>query len=205
MKLVLASHNKNKVKEIKYLLDDFKIDVLSAGDLNLSEPDETGKTFEENALLKAKAGGLESGIICLADDSGFEVEAIENKPSIYSARWAVGGDYSKAFERIKLLLNEANSKLLSKGKPANNNAKFISVLCLYNPINDTNKFFRGEIEGEVVFPPRGENGFAYDTVFIPNGYNKTFAELSFEEKNSIAHRYIALQKLKAYFKESNIG
>lgn len=205
MKLLLATHNKNKVKELKYLLENFKIEISSAEEFNLSEPIEDGNTFEENALIKAKQGAIESNVLCLADDSGFEVEAIDGQPSIYSARWAVNGDYTKAFETIKVLLDTANEKLQKLGLPINNKAKFISVLCLYNPANGDYNFFRGEIEGEVVFPPRGNNGFAYDRIFVPNGYNKTFAELSFEEKNSIAHRYIALQKLKTYFKENNIG
>lgn len=205
MKLLLATHNKNKVKELKYLLENCNIKVLSAEDFNLSEPIEDGKTFEENALIKAKAGASESGVLCLADDSGFEVEAIDNQPSIYSARWAVSGDYTKAFETIKLLLDDANHKLQKLNLPENNKAKFISVLCLYNPLDNSYEFFRGEVEGEVVFPSRGNNGFAYDTIFVPNGYNKTFAEMEFEEKNSIAHRYKALQKLKSYFKENGIG
>lgn len=205
MQLLLATHNKNKIKELRYLFKNFDIDIFSAEDFNLSEPEENGKTFEENALIKAKSAALESGTLCVADDSGFEVEAIGGQPSIYSARWAVGGDYSVAFETIKKLLESANEKLQQSGKSINNKAKFISVLCLYNPFDHSHKFFRGEIEGEVVFPPRGNNGFAYDTIFVPNGHDKTFAELSFEEKNSIAHRYIALQKLKTYFKENNIG
>ncbi len=204
MKLLLASYNKNKLKELIYLLEDTEVELFSSEDFSLSEPIETGKTFEENALIKAKKACIESGILSLADDSGFEVNAIGGQPSVYSARWAYKGDYTKAFERIKGLLDHANEKLNEMGLPSNNKAKFITVLCLYNPLDNSHKFFRGEIDGEVVFPPRGENGFAYDSIFIPNGYKKTFAEISFEEKNLIAHRNIALQKFKTYFEETNL-
>ncbi|MDR0484949.1 MAG: RdgB/HAM1 family non-canonical purine NTP pyrophosphatase [Alphaproteobacteria bacterium] len=202
MKLLFASHNKNKLKELKYLLEDFKIEIFSSSDFNLEEPIEDGLSFEDNALIKARQSAQQTGLLSLSDDSGFEVEAIDNQPSIYSARWAIDGNYEVAFNRIQKLLSEANDKLKQQGLESNNKARFVSVLCLYNPETNTHNFFRGEIEGSVVFPPAGNNGFAYDSIFIPQGYDKTFAELSFEEKNTIAHRYRALQKLKAYFKET---
>ncbi|MDR2007717.1 MAG: RdgB/HAM1 family non-canonical purine NTP pyrophosphatase [Alphaproteobacteria bacterium] len=191
MKLLLASHNKNKLVELKYLLGEFNMEIVSSADFNLSEPVEDGDTFEANALIKAKQSAEQTGLLSLSDDSGFAVEAIGGQPGVYSARWAVDGNYSVAFERIQKLLAEANTPTRA--------AKFVSVLCLYNPTDKSHKFFRGEVLGEVVFPPRGNNGFAYDTVFIPLGHNKTFAEMSFEEKNSMSHRNLALAKLKEYF------
>lgn len=205
MKLLLATHNKNKIKELDYLLEGLDFDIVSSVEANLSEPEEDGKTFEENALIKAKQACTESGLLSLADDSGFEVEGIGGQPSIYSARWAHKGDFSKAFDTIKILLDGANDKLQQQGLPANYNSRFVCVLCLYNPVDSSYKFFRGEVYGSIVFPPRGDNGFAYDTIFIPKGYDKTFAEMTFEEKSSIAHRNIALQKLKDYLKENNFA
>ncbi|MCL2566997.1 MAG: RdgB/HAM1 family non-canonical purine NTP pyrophosphatase [Alphaproteobacteria bacterium] len=196
MKLLLASHNKNKLTEIKYLLAEFNIEILSSSDFNLSEPIEDGDSFEANALIKAKQSAEQTGLLALADDSGFAVEAIGGKPGIYSARWAADGNYEIAFSQIQKLLSEANAKLSAP----NNAAKFVSVLCLYNPVDNTHKFFRGEINGEVVFPPRGKNGFAYDSIFIPLEHNKTFAEMAFEQKNGISHRNLALQQLKDYLK-----
>ncbi len=201
MKIVLASHNKNKLQELRFLIKNMPIEVLSSQDFSLVEPEESGNSFAENALIKAQYTAQQTGLIALSDDSGLEVYSLNNQPGIFSARWAVDSNYDVAIARIKKELD-----LKYKDINFDTKARFVCVLCIYFP-NDIlslgikkghYSFLQGEVEGILVFPPRGNNGFAYDTIFQPQGFDKTFAEMSFIEKNSLGHRYLAFQKLKEY-------
>lgn len=182
-KLVIASHNAGKVAEIAEMIAPLAIHAISAGGANVSEPEETGATFEENAILKAEHCMHATGLASLADDSGLVVPAIGGAPGIYSARWA-GPDknFNAAFDRIRSELGN---------KPAD--AYFICVLALCLPDGTTNTF-EGRIEGSLVFPPRGDNGFGYDPIFIPEGHTVTFGEFEPNEKNRISHRARAFTK-----------
>ncbi|MBO6758056.1 MAG: RdgB/HAM1 family non-canonical purine NTP pyrophosphatase [Roseibium sp.] len=194
-RLVVASHNKGKVREIIELLEPYGFDVVSAGELNLPEPEETGTTFEANAELKAVAAAKASGHPALADDSGFCVAALDGAPGIYSARWA-GPDKDFA-----MAMRNVEEKLQEKGAvdPAARRGGFVAVLCLAWPDGHT-EVFRGEVEGEIVWPPRGEKGFGYDPMFRPDGHERTFGEMEPEEKHgwsrtqpALSHRARAFQ------------
>lgn len=190
--LLIASKNEGKVVEIKELLSDFNVEVLSAVDVDAEEPEETGETFIENAELKARYYGEKTGLPALADDSGLAVEALGGMPGIYSARWAgPNKDFKSAMKRIKTEL----------GKTDNKKAKFVCALSLYNPKTKEIYSFEGVVEGNLTFPPKGSKGFGYDPIFIPNGYNKTFAEISHEDKQRVSHRARAFEKfIKECFK-----
>ncbi|WP_428648834.1 RdgB/HAM1 family non-canonical purine NTP pyrophosphatase [Roseibium sp.] len=177
-KLVVASHNKGKIREINELLEPFGFEVVSAGDLDLPEPEETGVTFEENAALKAHAAAKASGYPSLADDSGFCVAALDGDPGVYSARWA-GPDKDFA-----MAMRTVEEKLQSKGAtdPEQRRSSFVAVLCLAWP-DGHEEVFRGEVEGQVVWPPRGSQGFGYDPIFLPDGKDRTFGEMTSEEKH----------------------
>jgi XTP/dITP diphosphohydrolase len=181
--LVIASHNAGKVVEIAEMIAPLNISAVSASEANVSEPEETGVTFEENAILKAEHCMHATGLASLADDSGLVVPAIGGAPGIYSARWAgPNKNFDVAFDRIR---NELGSK------PAD--AYFICVLALCLP-DGTTTSFEGRIDGTLVFPPRGNNGFGYDPIFIPEGYKVTFGEFDPNEKNRISHRARAFTK-----------
>ena len=184
-RLVVASHNKGKVTEIADLLSPFNLDIVSAAELALPEPEETGKTFVANAVLKAEAAVQGSGLPCLADDSGLAVEALDGDPGIYSARWA---GPNRDFNMAMALGNE---KL---GENSNRRAYFISVLSLAWPDGHVENF-EGRIYGTMVWPPRGAGGFGYDPTFLPDGYEQTFGEIPYDEKQKISHRAVAFQKL----------
>ena len=196
--LVVASHNKGKIAEINELLNPFGFDIQSASDLNLPEPEETGLTFEENAKIKALASTQATNLPSLADDSGFCVDALNGDPGIYSARWSgPNRDFSLAMERVEEELQSV--KALT---PNQRGAKFVAVLCLAWPDQHT-EIFRGEIQGLVVHPPRGNKGFGYDPIFQPHGYSMTFGEMdsqkkhgwSLEQPNSaLSHRARAFEK-----------
>ena len=190
-KIVIASHNKGKVREIGELLAPLGMSVVSAAELNIDEPEETGETFAENAILKAYNTSDKTGLAALADDSGLAVVALGGSPGIYSARWAgEEKDFSVAFARIE-------KELADKGVDANGCAAyFICSLCLSIPGEDP-QIFEGRIDGTLTFPPRGENGFGFDQVVLPNGHNKTFAEMTLKEKNAISHRGQAIKKILA--------
>ena len=177
-RLLVASHNKGKIREINELLAPYGFDVVSAQDLKLPEPEETGTTFEANAELKAVAAAKASGLPSLADDSGFCVAALDGDPGIYSARWA---GPEKDFAMAMRIIEE---KLQQKGatSDADRRGTFVAVLCLAWPDGET-VFFRGEVEGQVVWPPRGELGFGYDPVFMPDGHTRTFGEMTSAEKH----------------------
>jgi XTP/dITP diphosphohydrolase len=185
-KLLIASGNAGKVMEIRELLSEFNIQIVPASDFNIAEPEETGKTFIENAELKAKYYGDITGLPALADDSGLCVDALGGEPGIYSARWA-GADknFNDAMDRIK--------KELDGNK--NNKAKFVCALSLYWPKLSHMESVEGSVNGALTFPARGKCGFGYDPIFIPVGYDKTFAEIHGEEKQKISHRADAFDKL----------
>jgi XTP/dITP diphosphohydrolase len=185
-KLVIASHNPGKVVEITALLAPFQVQVLGAAELGLAEPEETGKTFEANAALKAHAAAKTTGLAALADDSGLVVPELGGAPGIFSARWAgPTKDFSIAMARVHRELGDQNRS-----------ASFVSVLALVWPDGEE-ALFRGEIEGRLTWPPRGDNGFGYDPMFVPEGYSQTFGELPSETKYAIDHRSRAFAKLVA--------
>lgn len=186
-KLIIASHNAGKVREIAVLVQPLGIAVLSASEMNVSEPEETGKTFADNAIIKSENAMKATGLPSLADDSGLVVPALGGDPGIYSARWAgPDKDFSVAFERIRTELGD---------KPAD--AHFVCALALSLPDKEP-VVFEGKVFGNLTFPPRGEKGFGYDPIFIPNGYKQSFAELDAKIKNEISHRAEAFHKFIAY-------
>lgn len=194
-RLVVASHNQGKIREINELLAPYGFDVVSAGDLDLPEPEETGTTFEANAELKAVASATASGLPALADDSGFCVAALNGDPGIYSARWAgPDKDFAMAMRNIEEKLQQ-----LGATTPDQRRGSFVAVLCLAWP-DGHREFFRGEVEGQIVWPPRGDKGFGYDPVFQPDGHEKTFGEMSSDQKHgwsrttpALSHRARAFQ------------
>ncbi len=188
--LVIASHNQGKVREIRALLAPFGIEPVSAGDLGLPEPEETGTTFAENALIKARASAEGSGIVALADDSGLCVDALGGEPGVHTADWAEtphGRDWELAMRKVE-------DRLEALGSDVDRSARFVCTLALCWPDGET-ALFEGRISGHLTWPPRGELGFGYDPVFVPEGHDQTFAELEPEEKHAISHRAEAFKKL----------
>lgn len=182
--LVIASHNKGKLKEIGELLAPYDIKCISAGDLNLDEPEETGTTFVANAELKAVAAAKASGHKALADDSGFAVKALGGDPGIYSARWAgPEKDFNLAMQKVHDKLEAHDDKA----------AAFICVLSLCDPLGNVVSF-EGRVDGHMVWPPRGDKGFGYDPVFVAEGHTETFAEIEPQDKHAISHRADAFAK-----------
>lgn len=176
-KLVIASHNQGKLREIADLLRPYNVGIVSAGDLGLPEPEETGLTFAENAILKARAATA-TGLPALADDSGLVVPALGGEPGIHSARWAgPDRDFRRAMEKVEAALVNI----------ADRHAYFICTLCLAKP-DGTVLTFEGRVEGQLVWPPRGAHGFGYDPMFQPEGYDLTFGEMDPTEKHRISHR-----------------
>ncbi|MBP3546715.1 MAG: RdgB/HAM1 family non-canonical purine NTP pyrophosphatase [Alphaproteobacteria bacterium] len=185
-KLVVASHNAGKIAEIKTLLAPLKIEVQSAADLRLGDVEETGTTFEENAKLKAEALCMMCGLPCLADDSGLCVDALDGRPGVYSARYAPNRDFN---EGMKMLLKEMEESGKSTRK-----AHFSCCMALAYP-NEKTMIFEGRVDGNISETPSGNGGFGYDPIFIPEGFDKTFAELGEDIKNQMSHRSRALEKL----------
>ena len=196
-KLVIATHNAGKLREIQALLAPFGVECLSAGALGLPEPAETGKTFVENALIKAKAAAEASGIVALADDSGLSVDALGGRPGVYTADWAerqwfegpAGRDWFMAMGKVEGMLCEA-------GPGVDRSAHFSCVLALAWP-NGESAVYEGRVDGAITWPPRGDRGFGYDPVFVARGMDRTFAEIDPEEKHRISHRADAFAKLVA--------
>jgi len=185
--LVVASHNRGKVREIAELLAPHGIVVRGAADLGLAEPEETGATFAENALLKARAAAAASGQLALADDSGLSVKALGGAPGIYSARWAgPNRDFAFAMARVERELESV----------ADRSAQFVCALALAAPSGEADAF-EGEVHGHLEFPPRGLNGFGYDPIFVAQGMSRTFGELDPAEKHRISHRARAFAKFAA--------
>lgn len=192
-KLLLATNNPGKFRELKEILPK-KIKYFKPKDFRLREPVENGKTFKSNAKIKSLYAAKRTGLVCISDDSGLEVDALSKKPGIYSARWA---GPTKNFDiAIKKVFN-----LLNKKKKLNSKARFICAISIAFP--DGKSFeFQGKVEGHISFPARGKKGFGYDPIFIPKGEKKTFAQIGKLKKNKISHRYDAFMKIKKYFKFS---
>lgn len=187
-RLVVASHNAGKVREIAALLGPLGLEPVSAGELGLPEPEETETTFAGNAALKARAAAEASGLPALADDSGLEVFAINGEPGVYSARWAgPNKDFGMAMRSVW-------EKLIAKGD--DRGARFVCALALATPDGGV-EVFEGEARGHIVWPPRGDKGFGYDPIFEPEGHARTFGEMSHEEKLPLTHRARAFEKLVA--------
>jgi XTP/dITP diphosphohydrolase len=183
-RLVIASHNPGKVEEIAALLAPFAVETVSAGSLGLPEPDETGDSFEANAALKAHAAAAASRLPAIADDSGLVVPALDGAPGIYSARWAGSTkDFGMAMERVQRELGDRDRS-----------AYFVAVLALAWPDGHA-EMFRGEVAGRLVWPPRGDRGFGYDPMFVPEGGTLTFGEIEPGWKHEISHRARAFSKL----------
>ena len=179
--IVVASHNAGKIREIEDLIGPFGFSAKSAAELKFEEPDETGTTFEENATIKALASAKASGLPALSDDSGLVIDALDGAPGVYTANWAEKEDGTRDFA---MAMEKVEKALAEKGATdaKDRTARFVSVLCLAWPDGHT-ELFRGEVEGHVVWPPRGDKGFGYDPVFQPEGYETTFGEMSAEEKH----------------------
>jgi XTP/dITP diphosphohydrolase len=194
-RLVIASHNQGKVREIRALLEPYGIKPVSARDLDLPEPEETGTTFAENALLKARASAEGADCVALADDSGLCVTALDGKPGVYTADWAErqwfegepGRDWYMAMGKVE-------GKLAEQGPDVDRSAYFACTLALAWP-DGHSEIFEGRVEGNLVWPPRGTMGFGYDPVFQPIGFEQTFAELDPAQKQAMSHRADAFRKL----------
>lgn len=186
-KLVIASHNPGKVREIADLLGPYGVAPVSAGDLGLPEPEETGTSFVENAKLKAQAAAEGANLPALADDSGLAVDCLEGAPGIYSARWAgPEKDFGLAMERV----HEAMADSVDR------TGQFVCALALAWPDGHC-EVVQGTVGGLIVWPPRGENGFGYDPIFVPDGHEETFGEMDPGAKHAISHRAEAFKKLVA--------
>ncbi|MEM8697032.1 MAG: RdgB/HAM1 family non-canonical purine NTP pyrophosphatase [Pseudomonadota bacterium] len=199
-KLVIASHNPGKVREIGDLLGPHGMDVVSAGELGLPEPEETGTSFAENALIKARAGAQGSGHVALADDSGLCVDALDGAPGVYTADWAEADGFEGGPGRDwYMAMGKVEGKLAELGPDTDRGAHFACTLALAWP-DGHSEVFEGRVVGHLTWPPRGTLGFGYDPVFVPGGQTHTFAEIAPEEKHAISHRADAFAKmLKAVF------
>jgi len=193
--LVIATHNAGKLREISALLEPYGVNCISAGSLGLPEPPETGKTFVENALIKARAAAEASQLPSLADDSGLSVTALQGRPGVYTADWAErqwfegpsGRDWYMAMGKVEGMLCE-------QGPDVDRSCWFSCVLAIAWPDGET-AVYEGRANGTFTWPPRGNRGFGYDPVFVPNGRTETFAEIDPEEKHRISHRADAFAKL----------
>ena len=189
-KLVIASHNEGKVREIRALLAPYGIEPVSAASLDLPEPEETGTSFVANAELKARQAADLSGMVALADDSGLCVDSLNGDPGIFSARWAgADKDFGLAMQLIE-------DKLAVLGPDTERDAHFVCALALAWPDGHI-EWFEGRVEGQLVWPPRGGNGFGYDPMFVPDGHDATFGEMAADEKTPLTHRANAFRQLVA--------
>ncbi len=191
-RLVIASHNVGKIREIRDLLRPFGVSVVSAAELGLAEPDETETTFAGNARIKAHAAAKASGSPALSDDSGIEVDALDGAPGVYTANWAEtprGRDFVMAMTKLWEILDTTEA-------PEPRTARFRCTLCLAWP-DGHDEIFDGAVEGRLVWPMRGERGFGFDPMFLPEGRTQTFGEMDPDEKHAISHRADAFAKLVA--------
>jgi XTP/dITP diphosphohydrolase len=192
-KLVIATHNAGKLREIRELLSPLGIECVGAAELDLPEPEETGNSFVDNAELKAREASDLSGLPALADDSGLSVDALHGLPGIFSARWAENEagerDFSRAMERVWREIEAA-------GEDAGHDAHFVCALSIAWP-DGAIESFEGKVHGTLVWPPRGQNGFGYDPMFVANGMDATFGEIEPARKHSLSHRAMAFKKLVA--------
>jgi XTP/dITP diphosphohydrolase len=180
-KLVIATHNPGKLREMRELLGLYGIEAVSAGELSLPEPEEPGATFKENARIKAMAAAQAVQMPAFADDSGLVVDALRGEPGIHSARWAgPKKDFQAAMQKIERLINDGAT-------PARRSAHFVSALCVAWPDGHLEEF-EAEVNGTLVWPPRGDAGFGYDPMFLPDGHARTFGEMTSEEKHSLPPR-----------------
>ena len=199
-KIVVASHNDGKLREFADLMGPFGLEAKSAREYGLPEPDETGTTFEENAYIKAFAAAKATGLPALSDDSGLMIDALQGAPGVYTANWAETPDgtrdFGVAMQRAEVAMQEVGAV-----EPSQRKGRFVAVICLAWPDGEA-EYFRGEAEGTLVWPPRGEKGFGYDPVFVPDGHERTFGEMTAEEKHgwkpgqeeALSHRAKAFQK-----------
>ncbi|EJF91053.1 RdgB/HAM1 family non-canonical purine NTP pyrophosphatase [Bartonella tamiae] len=180
--LIVATHNDGKLREIADLIAPFGFKTQSAGALGLAEPEETGTTFEENAYIKALSAAQLTELPALSDDSGLCVDALDGAPGVYTADWATQADGHRDFVKA---MQKVEDEMRARGaiKANQRGGRFISVLCLAWPDGHA-EYFRGEVEGTMVWPPLGQDGFGFDPMFLPKGYQKTFGEMSAEEKHS---------------------
>jgi XTP/dITP diphosphohydrolase len=195
-RLVIATHNPGKLVEMRELLAPYGIDAISAGELGLGEPEETGMTFRDNACIKATAAARASGLAAFADDSGLAVDALGGAPGIHSARWA-GPDknFARAMQSIEQKLRERGANT-----PEQRRAQFVSVLCVAWPDGHVEDF-EGRVAGTLVWPPRGDKGFGYDPMFLPDGYTRTFGEMDSDEKHGLPPRGTGLShRARAFLK-----
>ncbi len=198
--LVVASHNEGKLREFAGLMAPFGIEARSAKEFGLPEPDETGTTFEENAYIKAFAAAKATGLPALSDDSGLCVDALGGQPGVYTANWAENADGTRDFA-MAMQRTEVALQAVGAVTPEERTGRFVAVICLAWPDGEA-EYFRGEAEGQLVWPPRGDKGFGYDPVFMPLGFSITFGEMSAEEKHgwtpgqkdALSHRARAFQK-----------
>jgi XTP/dITP diphosphohydrolase len=196
-RLVIATHNPGKLAEMRELLAPYGIDAISAGELDLPEPDEDGMSFRDNARIKAQAAALATGLPAFADDSGLVVDGLDGAPGIHSARWAgPEKNFRRAMETIQVKLYERSATAPEKRK-----AHFVSALCVAWPDGHVEDF-EAKVDGTLVWPPRGDKGFGYDPMFLPDGHDRTFGEMSSDEKHGLpprgkglSHRARAFMKL----------
>jgi len=191
-RLLVATHNKGKLEEIADLLAPFSVTVTSAAELGLPEPAETGTTFAENARIKAHAAAAATGLIALSDDSGIEVDALDNAPGVYTADWAETPD-GRDFE---MAMRKTHDLLEAKQAPHPRHARFCCTLVMAWP-DGHDEVFAGVMPGQIIWPMRGDQGHGYDPIFQPDSYNITFGEMDRWEKNRISHRADAFRKLVA--------
>jgi len=199
-KLVIATHNPGKLTEMRELLAPYGIEAVSAGELGLGEPEEAGKTFEANARIKAIAAARAARLPAFADDSGLVVDALDGAPGIYSARWAgPNEDFNEAMARIERLLQERGATV-----PAKRTAHFVSALCVAWP-DDHLEEVEARADGTLVWPPRGSAGFGYDPMFMPDGFDRTFGEMTGIEKHGLPPLGLGLShRAKAFVKLAEI-
>jgi XTP/dITP diphosphohydrolase len=194
--VVIATHNPGKLAEMRELLAPYDIDATSAAELNLAEPEETGRTFAANARIKAVAAMKATNQVAFADDSGLVIEALNGEPGIHSARWAgPDKDFRGAMNRIQTLLVKQNAKT-----PEKRRAHFIAALCLAFPDGHLENF-EGRVDGVIVWPPRGDAGFGYDPLFLPDGHDRTFGQMTADEKHGLPPKGMGLShRARAFVK-----
>lgn len=195
--LLIATHNKGKVAEFDKLLGGLNITLKSAEDFNLPEPEETEDNFIGNALLKARAAVELTGLPCLADDSGLSINALDGAPGVYSARWAETESGERDFNFAMQKVHDSLLKSKSGAINGTQTASFRAVLALVFPGGGF-EIFEGWMDGNLCWPPRGDKGFGYDPIFVPEGHEITFAEMEAEQKHAISHRAFAVSKFKNY-------
>ena len=206
-RFVVASHNEGKLREFADLLAPFGFEAKSAREYGLPEPEETGTTFEENAYIKAFAAAKATGLPAMSDDSGLCVDALDGAPGVYTANWAEKPDGSRDFGMAMQKTEDALQKAGAR-EPAQRTGRFVAVICLAFPDGEA-EYYRGEAEGKLVWPPRGDFGFGYDPVFVPDGYDKSFGEMTAQQKHgwkpgdaeALSHRARDFKK----FAEARLG